>query len=563
MFYAYRLLRFGDVNDVGALLSFYLLMVTGLFTSFPMRFSIVGLGKWYTRGVIQVSGVSYLRPFVYGGRVGEKDRFPISPASSSQAVQVLSSNKAPFRRYPECFLALVGLSPYYPFGENTYPAFERPDRTDMGLLDYIRTADPRKVQAVEVQKGEEQVTLLDSIKHCFVSLDAPAAVHQASGSGSGAGPEVSAPSAGDNVVAEEDVIPVGTYVDLVDPEDNLTVVEKGDAAQKQPEKAKRKKLSKQSDPLPAKRLRIDHPSLASGTGGKTLASLRRTIPEGSLLLGSSPADVHTQDTVRSSRVADAPVYTAADTVTSSVVKSLVLDPRRNVGGVFPAEKRVSVLRMLFHRNLDFLPCPRKDDGLASEIACGGEFYPAYLTTLAGRRWLLTHSRAVDYGMQEGLAAGHEHGVAGTPLSAVVAYNPETAESNYLDAVRALEEAGDFFFFSPWSYILLKSKKDSGMDEVLDCFLLDGPLENLPEAAHLQPCLEQLSVPIYYADVNVVVGDTSLSFALLNVHTSVEGAKRQASTLRRLMVDIVSHPLFLSILAGAARALLRLPPALRI
>ncbi|GJZ12735.1 hypothetical protein Tco_0547965 [Tanacetum coccineum] len=229
------------------------------------------------------------------------DLAPHLTARHDQAVQVLSSNKAPFRRYPECFLALVGLSPYYPFGENTYPAFERPDRTDMGLLDYIRTADPRKVQAVEVQKGEEQVTLLESIKHCFVSLDAPVVVYQASGSGSGVGPEVSAPSAGDNVVAKEDVIPVGTYVDLVDPEDNLTVVEKGDAAQKQPEKAKRKKLSKQSDPLLAKRLRIDHPSLASGTGRKTLASLRRTIPEGSLLLGSSPADVHTQVTVHAAQ----------------------------------------------------------------------------------------------------------------------------------------------------------------------------------------------------------------------------------------------------------------------
>ncbi|GKD59416.1 hypothetical protein Tco_1296925 [Tanacetum coccineum] len=268
---------------------------------------------------------------LYTGGVLEKDPAPHLTARQEQAVQVLSSNKAPFRRYPECFLALVGLSPYYPFGENTYPAFERPDRTDMGLLDYIRTADPRKVQAVEVQKGEEQVTLLESIKHCFVSLDAPAAVHQASGSGSGAGPEVSAPSAGKNVVAEENVIPVGTYVDLIDPKDDLTMVEKGDVAQKQPEKAKRKKLSKQSNPLLAKRLRVDHPSLASGTGGKTLASLRRTIPEGSLLLGTSPADVHTQVTVRSSRVADAPVYTAADTVTSSRGKTLVL-PTSDVGG---------------------------------------------------------------------------------------------------------------------------------------------------------------------------------------------------------------------------------------
>ncbi|GKA78351.1 hypothetical protein Tco_0784888 [Tanacetum coccineum] len=103
---------------------------------------------------------------LYTGGVLEKDPAPHLTARQEQAVQVLSSNKAPFRRYPECFLALVGLSPYYPFGENTYPAFERPDRTDMGLLDYIRTADPRKVQAVEVQKGEEQVTLLESIKHC-------------------------------------------------------------------------------------------------------------------------------------------------------------------------------------------------------------------------------------------------------------------------------------------------------------------------------------------------------------------------------------------------------------
>ncbi|GKG12903.1 hypothetical protein Tco_0347140, partial [Tanacetum coccineum] len=77
----------------------------------------------------------------------------------------------------------------------------------------------------------------------------------------------------------------------------------------------------------------------------------------------------------------------------------------------------------------------------------GEFYPTYLTTLAGRRWLLTHriylallkclkspeyqgilghalGRAVDFGMQEGLEAGHEHGIAGRSLSAIDAYNPE-------------------------------------------------------------------------------------------------------------------------------------------
>ncbi|GKF52865.1 hypothetical protein Tco_0159775, partial [Tanacetum coccineum] len=66
---------------------------------------------------------------LYTGGVLEKDPAPHLTARQKQAVQVLSSNKAPFRRYPECFLALVGLSPYYPFGETTYPAFEGPDRT--------------------------------------------------------------------------------------------------------------------------------------------------------------------------------------------------------------------------------------------------------------------------------------------------------------------------------------------------------------------------------------------------------------------------------------------------
>ncbi|GKC30650.1 hypothetical protein Tco_1037944 [Tanacetum coccineum] len=137
---------------------------------------------------------------LYTGGVLEKDPAPHLTARQEQVVQVLSSNKAPFRRYPECFLALVGLN--------------------MGLLDYIRTADPRKVQAVEVQKGEEQVTLFDST------------AHQTSGSGSGAGAEVSVSFAEGNVV-EENVIPEGAFLDLTDPKCDVTLVEK-DVAQKQP-----------------------------------------------------------------------------------------------------------------------------------------------------------------------------------------------------------------------------------------------------------------------------------------------------------------------------------------
>ncbi|GJW90734.1 hypothetical protein Tco_0168287 [Tanacetum coccineum] len=62
------------------------------------------------------------------------------------------------------------------------------------------------------------------------------------------------------------------------------------------------------------------------------------------------------------------------------------------------------------------------------------------------------------------------------------------------------------------------KKDAGMDEVLDYLLLDGPAADFPEAVHLQPCLEQLKVPIHHAGDKTIVGETSLSFALMNVHS---------------------------------------------
>ncbi|GJW38241.1 hypothetical protein Tco_0064086 [Tanacetum coccineum] len=79
-----------------------------------------------------------------------------------------------------------------------------------------------------------------------------------------------------------------------------------------------------------------------------------------------------------------------------------------------------------------------------------KFYPHLLTTIAGRRWLLIHgikifltkclnsseylsalgaaiSRAIEKGMQDGLAAGIEHGAHGRSLEDLVAYNPSTKE----------------------------------------------------------------------------------------------------------------------------------------
>ncbi|GJY79935.1 hypothetical protein Tco_0492686 [Tanacetum coccineum] len=658
---------------------------------------------------------------LYTGGTLEKDPAPHLTTRQEQAVKLLESHKAPFRRYPECFLCLVGLSPYYPFDENSYLAFEYPDGTYGCYFPLV------VVQAVEIQKGADQVKLLESTEHCFMPL-VPRAL---GGSSSAAGAEVSTP------VEErlKDVAADDAYLELVDPGEDTVVARRGEeeVVTEQPKKIKKKILIKQSDVLPAKKLRTDHPSLASGTKRKTLVGLKQIMPAGYRLLArEQSATPYVAPPSQESKIFSSTLSALVDTVaatTTSTKAKLAMDVNPNlVGpsqleesegsddsfyelatfdpseakraawqiclgskvrsraehelelkeklnakyvarGKLLEEKDSEILRLksqLAEKEAEAAKVVRLRDQVSSlsgeksaltaevsalkvtitqkdhdislldsrathlesalndaQVACTeagtkitslaserdrlvsevsslragfkdfkekmevqqeeqaqelynrvaeleahvmdvsgrleGEFYPTYLTLLAGRRWLLTHGiqlailkclksseyqgilghalgRAVDFGMQEGLEAGHEHGVAGRSLSMVDAYNPEAARASYVDAVKALEDAS-FPLVD-----LLKSKKDAGMDEVLDCFLLDGPLAGLPEAAYLQPCIEQLSVPIHHAGDKTAVGETSLSFALMNVHARAKGAKKHAAALRQLMMEIVSAPL---------------------
>ncbi|GKE99553.1 hypothetical protein Tco_0022904, partial [Tanacetum coccineum] len=206
---------------------------------------------------------------LYKGGVLEKDSVPHLSERQEETARLLESHKAPFRRYPECFLCLVGLSPYYPFDKNSYPAFEYSDRRDMGLLDFVQTADPRKVRAVEVQKGADQVKLLESTKDCFMPLVIPAA----GGSSSAMAEEVPAPTEG----GQEGVTPEDVYLNLEDPGEDATLIIKSEeeVVAESPKKVKNRRLVKQSETLPAKRLRGDHSRPALSTDGKTLSGLEQ------------------------------------------------------------------------------------------------------------------------------------------------------------------------------------------------------------------------------------------------------------------------------------------------
>ncbi|GKA58098.1 hypothetical protein Tco_0757286 [Tanacetum coccineum] len=91
-----------------------------------------------------------------------KDPFPKSTEFNAEHYASLVAFPAPFHKYPEPFLCLVGLSRYYTLDENTYPEFLYENGEEMDLLSFIRTADPKNVRIGERQHAEDEPKLLDT-----------------------------------------------------------------------------------------------------------------------------------------------------------------------------------------------------------------------------------------------------------------------------------------------------------------------------------------------------------------------------------------------------------------
>ncbi|GKD60202.1 hypothetical protein Tco_1297711 [Tanacetum coccineum] len=131
-----------------------------------------------------------------------------------------------------------------------------------------------------------------------------------------------------------------------------------------------------------------------------------------------------------------------------------------------------------------------------------EFYPCYLTTIAGERWILSCGlkpvlakclslpeylsamgeaigRAIDKAMQDGLATGIEHGRAGRSITDVAAFNPFT-KNDYVAAINALKGVS---FSLPTQ---LEANKDASMADVMDLLRLEGPSAESSKVSQLQP-----------------------------------------------------------------------------
>ncbi|GJX99902.1 hypothetical protein Tco_0356921, partial [Tanacetum coccineum] len=199
-----------------------------------------------------------------------------------------------------------------------------------------------------------------------------------------------------------------------------------------------------------------------------------------------------------------------------------------------------------------------------------KFYPHLLTTIAGRRWLLTHglklfltkclnsseylsalgaaiSRAIEKGMQDGLAAGIEHGARGRRLEDLVAYNP-SAEEDYNAALQELRSV-DFSLLAE-----LKSHKDASVETIMNLLRLESPLVDAPGMSDLQPDVDQLMVPIHRSEDQAVLGSTSLLFALSVSRDRVERIRKNITEHRSALTGIyvpLVEPLSVAALEGTA------------
>ncbi|GJS06892.1 hypothetical protein Tco_0363688, partial [Tanacetum coccineum] len=149
-----------------------------------------------------------------------------------------------------------------------------------------------------------------------------------------------------------------------------------------------------------------------------------------------------------------------------------------------------------------------------------EFYPSYLTTIAGQRWIL--NRGLKLVLAKCLSSPEY-------LSAI----GEAIEIDYVAAVNALQCVS----FSLLAQ--LEANKDASMADVMDLLCLEGPAAETSEASQLQPSLDQLMIPIHRLEDQVIIGETSLAFSLEVAHNRVQRLRGEPSAFADLTTDVTT------------------------
>ncbi|GJZ72960.1 hypothetical protein Tco_0637106 [Tanacetum coccineum] len=90
------------------------------------------------------------------------DPDPVAADFNAQDYAILVAHPSPFRKFPEAFLCLVGLSRHYTLDEETYPQFLHKNGEEMDIFAFIHASDPTKVKIVERERNKGEPLLLET-----------------------------------------------------------------------------------------------------------------------------------------------------------------------------------------------------------------------------------------------------------------------------------------------------------------------------------------------------------------------------------------------------------------
>ncbi|GKC31925.1 hypothetical protein Tco_1039219, partial [Tanacetum coccineum] len=300
------------------------------------------------------------------GKNVSKDPYPKSTEFNTGHYATLVAHPAPFQKYLEPFLCLVGMSCNYTLDEDTYPRFLHDEDeggclllrlicifafdlvfdyllvcADMDLLAFIRTADPTKVKVGERQRAKDEQKILDSTVGRVVSL-LPVAPDRSEdklkASVDKLFDEGGSTEHGDSAAGGDDAAETGV-VRIID--DETMAAEKP----KRPRKKRQAVADARGSFHPPKKLRDDH-GTSSGAAivGKSSSAIKELLASSILNVEAGASAMPTLPFVTSS--VSATLEREGDVLVDSVTGVNL----RNIG---PAERFVIPLDSSHHSSTNF------------------------------------------------------------------------------------------------------------------------------------------------------------------------------------------------------------------
>ncbi|GJT94891.1 hypothetical protein Tco_1090409 [Tanacetum coccineum] len=150
-----------------------------------------------------------------------------------------------------------------------------------------------------------------------------------------------------------------------------------------------------------------------------------------------------------------------------------------------------------------------------------EFYPHFLTTIVGRRWII--SRGFRLAVMKCLQSLEYVAALGTAIGLAIDKGMQTGLAAGIDYGRARRSL---------------TKKDAFIADIMSLLHLEGPSTETPQGIRLQPSYEQLFLPIHRTKDNAVIEETSLFDSLDVVYACVQKIKEGASSRRLSLWDVI-------------------------